>query len=210
MFAVTKPTTKFELALFRQGYSRIAGLDEAGMGCWAGPVVAAAVILPKGARLPFVRDSKMMSEMQRERAAEAIKRVAIAWSVGVASPQEIDEINIRRADSLAMRRAIEGLGTQPDFLLVDAFSVRDCVIPQRGIIRGDAKVKCIAAASVIAKTHRDRLMAEWDEKFPGYGFARHKGYGTAMHSCALGKLGPCVIHRMSYEPVRLVMAGIGK
>jgi ribonuclease HII len=202
--ALPRATFTEERSLRAQGFSLIAGLDEAGMGAWAGPVVAAAVILPDGARLPLARDSKSLTALQRERCAVAIRRMAVAWAVGIASHAEVDELNVRAAGLLAMRRAVEALAVQPDHLLLDAFRIPNFDIPQRGIIRGDRRVKCIAAASVIAKVHRDGLMVTLGGEHPGYGFAVHKGYGTAAHAAAVQKLGPCAIHRMSYEPIRLV------
>jgi ribonuclease HII len=202
--ALPRATFTEERSLRARGFSLIAGLDEAGMGAWAGPVVAAAVILPDGARLPLARDSKSLTALQRERCAVAIRRIAVAWAVGLASHAEVDELNVRAAGLLAMRRAVEALAVRPDHLLLDAFRIPDFDIPQKGIVRGDRRVKCIAAASVIAKTHRDGIMVALGLEHPGYGFADHKGYGTAAHAAALQKLGPCAIHRMSYEPIRLV------
>lgn len=202
MVAVPRATFTEERVLSALGFSLVAGVDEAGMGAWAGPVVAAAVILPRGVRLPLARDSKALSPNQRERCAADIRRRAVAWAVGLATHEEIDAINIRRAGLLAMRRAVEALVVRPDHLLLDAFRIPGFDIPQKGIVGGDRKVKCIAAASVIAKTHRDGLLCEFDAEFPGYGFAAHKGYGTAAHAAALEKMGPCPIHRMTYEPVK--------
>jgi len=195
-------TYNHETRLAAEGFRLVAGLDEAGMGPWAGPVVAGAVILPLGCELPLINDSKKLTEKRRDEAAAAIKELAVAWAVGEVPPDEVDRINPRAASSVAMQRAIEALGVQPDFLLVDAFGVRGCPIPQRGIIRGDAEVISIAAASILAKTHRDAAMVEFSRQYPGYGFEKHKGYGTAVHSKALGELGPCPIHRLSYAPVR--------
>lgn len=200
--AVPRATFTEERALKALGFALIAGVDEAGMGAWAGPVVAAAVILPAGVRLPLARDSKALTAAQRERCAADIRRLAVAWAVGLATHEEIDQLNIRRAGLLAMRRAVEALAIRPDHLLLDAFRIPNFDIPQKGIIRGDRQVKCIAAASVIAKTHRDALMGEYDAQHPGYSFAKHKGYGTATHAAALAKQGPCAIHRMTYEPVK--------
>jgi len=199
--AVPRATFTEERALKALGFALIAGVDEAGMGAWAGPVVAAAVILPDGARLPLARDSKALTAAQRKRCAADIRRLAVAWAVGLATHEEIDQLNIRKAGLLAMRRAVEALGVRPDHLLLDAFRIPNFDIPQKGIIRGDRQVKCIAAASVIAKTHRDALMAAYDAQHPGYSFAKHKGYGTATHAAALTKKGPSPIHRLTYEPV---------
>jgi ribonuclease HII len=202
--AIPRATFTEERALKALGFALIAGVDEAGMGAWAGPVVAAAVILPDGVRLPLARDSKALTAAQRERCATDIRRLAVAWAVGLATHEEIDALNIRKAGLLAMRRAVEALGVRPDHLLLDAFRIPNFDIPQKGIIRGDHHVKCIAAASIIAKTHRDALMCEYDAAHPGYSFAKHKGYGTAEHATALTTHGPCPIHRLTYEPVKAV------
>lgn len=202
MVAVKIPTFHEERALFDSGITLIAGVDEAGSGCWAGPIFAAAVILPLNSRIKLIRDSKTLSAGQRGRVVEMIKKNSAAWAVGSASPSEIDEMNIRAAGALAMRRAIEGLSVEPEFLLVDAFYIPDCPIRQKAIIKGDSIVKSVAAASVLAKVARDRLMKEMEEVYPGYGFAKHKGYGTDEHRRALAELGPCGIHRMSYAPLR--------
>lgn len=199
------PTFNEERMLMERGFSRIAGLDEAGSGCWAGPVFAGAVILPLDSRIALLRDSKMLSPKQREEAALLIKERAVAWAVGTASAEEIDRLNIRKAGALAMRRALEALSVAPDHALIDAFFLPGCPCPQKAVIRGDAKVKSIAAASIIAKTERDAFMRELDAKHPEYGFAIHKGYGTAMHHEALKKHGPSAVHRMSYAPVKALL-----
>lgn len=191
--------------LMERGFSRIAGLDEAGSGCWAGPVFASAVILPLDSRVALIRDSKMLSPAQREEAAALIKERAIAWAVGTASAEEIDALNIRRAGALAMLRALEALSVAPDHALVDAFFVPGCPCPQKAIIRGDAHVKSIAAASIIAKTERDAFMRQLDAEYPGYGFAVHKGYGTALHQEALKTHGVSAVHRRSYAPVAALL-----
>lgn len=210
MVAVTLPTFAEERALIAQGITVIAGVDEAGCGCWAGPVFAAAVILPLDSRIGLIRDSKTLSLSQRERVAERVKEEATAWAVGTATAAEIDAMNIRRAGALAMRRAIEGLATRPEFVLIDAFAIPGLGIPSKSIIKGDLKVKSIAAASVIAKVSRDLHLHELDKSHPGYGFANHKGYGTKEHQEALGRLGPCAEHRMSYAPVKARMAAAKK
>lgn len=202
MVAIPRSTYTEERALRALGFKLVAGVDEAGMGAWAGPVIAAAVILPEKCRVLLMRDSKTLTARQRERTAVAIKKYAVAWAVGEASPEEVDALNVRRAGTLAMRRAVEALAVPPDHLLLDAFLIPDFPLPQKNIIRGDRKVKCVAAASVIAKVHRDALMVELDGQHPGYGFADHKGYGTAVHAAAVKKMGPCPIHRMSYEPLK--------
>jgi ribonuclease HII len=202
MIAVVNPTFIEERALLAEGYSLVAGLDEAGCGCWAGPVFAGAVILPLDSRIGLVRDSKTLSLAQRERAADEIKQKAAAWAVGTASAEEIDRLNIRRAAALAMRRAVDGLAVRPQFVLVDAFKIPEIDLPQKNIVKGDLKVKSIAAASVICKVARDLHMHELDARYPGYGFAAHKGYGTKVHQEALRRLGPCAEHRKSYAPVK--------
>ena len=194
--------SRFERALWNRGVTHIAGVDEAGMSPLAGPVVAGAVILPVGYRLAGVDDSKKLSPDERDSLALAIKRDAIAWAVGRVEPEEIDRINIYRAGLLAMRRAVDGLTTRPDHLLIDARSLRELPIPQQGIVHGDALSISIAAASIVAKTTRDAWMRELDARFPGYGFAQHKGYPVAQHVRALARLGVCEIHRRSFAPVR--------
>ncbi|QRO00566.1 ribonuclease HII [Archangium violaceum] len=199
---------RFESELWEQGHTHIAGVDEAGRGPLAGPVVAAAAILPKGWRLEGLDDSKKIAdETRREELAEAIKRGAVAWAVGQADAEEIDRLNIRRASLLAMHRAVEALGIRPDYVLLDAFTIPECTLPQRGIIKGDALSLSIAAASVLAKTTRDRLMRELDARYPGYGLAEHKGYPTASHVQAIRDRGVLPIHRRSFAPVREALGG---
>ncbi len=210
MVAVPKPTFAEERALIARGITLIAGVDEAGCGCWAGPVFAAAVMLPLNSRIGLVRDSKTLSVSQREGLIGRIKEEATAWAVGTATAAEIDTLNIRRAGALAMKRAIEGLAIRPEFVLSDAFKIPELGIDQKNIIRGDLKVKSIAAASIIAKVARDAHLRVLDEKYPGYGFAAHKGYGTKVHQAALTALGPCAEHRMSYAPVKAAVLHIEK
>jgi ribonuclease HII len=194
---------RFETELWEQGLERIAGVDEAGMAPLAGPVVAAAAVLPKGYRLKGLDDSKKIGDpARREELAVAIKQEAVAWAVGMAEVEEIDRLNIYHAGLLAMRRAVEGLGLVPDFVLVDARKIPECPSPQRGIIKGDSLSMSIAAASILAKTTRDALMAELDARYPGYGLAAHKGYPTAQHVRALKEKGVLPIHRRSFGPVR--------
>lgn len=207
MAPVQLPTFKEERALLAQGFAIVAGVDEAGCGCWAGPVYAAAVILPFDSGIGLIRDSKTLSLEQRTRVAEAIKKEAMAWAVGTASPEEIDQLNIRNAGALAMRRAIEGLSTVPQFVLTDAFRIPNLPMPQKAVIRGDLTIKSVAAASVIAKVSRDIEMERLDALHPGYGFAKHKGYGTKEHQTALASLGVSAIHRQSYAPVKAVLTG---
>jgi ribonuclease HII len=203
--AVPLPTFKEERELLAKGFSIVAGVDEAGCGCWAGPVYAAAVILPFDSRIGLVRDSKTLSLEQRERVAARVKEEAAAWAVGSASPAEIDTLNIRGAGALAMRRAVEALAMVPQFVIVDAFRIPGLLMPQKAVIQGDLRVKSVAAASVIAKVSRDIEMARLDAEHPGYGFASHKGYGTKAHQAALAELGPSPIHRLSYAPVKKLL-----
>jgi ribonuclease HII len=196
---------KYESELWSQGFNFIAGVDEAGVGPMAGPVVAGAVVLPRDYKLRALDDSKKLDEATRRELARRIKADAVTWAVGVAQVEEIDDLNIYHAGLLAMRRAVEGLSSKPDFILVDARIIPDCALPQRGIVRGDSLSACIAAASVIAKTARDSMMIELDEQYPGYGFAGHKGYSTPRHFDALRRLGASPIHRRSYRPVREVL-----
>ena len=176
----------------------VAGIDEAGRGPLAGPVVAAAVILPKDIFLPFLNDSKKVTEKRRDVLFDEIKQNAIAYGIGIASNTLIDEINILQATYEAMREAINALEKTPDVLLVDAVHIPDINIKQVGIVKGDAKSVNIAAASILAKVTRDRLMAEYDKIYPEYGFASNKGYGTATHIASLKEVGPCAIHRKSF------------
>lgn len=200
-----RTTWRFERALHAHGYTSIAGVDEVGMGCLAGPVIAAAVILPLDIRIDFIRDSKTLSALQRERLAAHIKRKAIAWAVGEASPEEIARLNLHWAAVEAMRRAVAALTPTPTAVLIDAYHIPNLPHYQEAIIRGDRKVRSIAAASIVAKVTRDALMTRLDRQYPGYGFALHKGYGTARHQRALRELGPCAIHRPTFAPVREIM-----
>ena len=194
---------RFEIELWEQGFNFIAGVDEAGMAPLAGPVVAAACILPRNYKLRGLNDSKqILDETLRCELAKQIKGDAIAWSCGRAEVEEIDTLNIYHAGLLAMRRAVEGLASQPDFVLVDARRIPYCSAPQRGIIKGDTLSASIAAASIIAKTTRDRLMADFDSVHPGYNFATHKGYPTPEHCRLLKELGAAPIHRRSFARVR--------
>lgn len=176
----------------------ICGIDEAGRGPLAGPVAAGAVILPKDCTLLYLNDSKKLSEKRREELFVQIKEQAVAWCVGIVGPERIDEINILQATYEAMRQAVAGLGVKPDLLLNDAVEIPGVDIMQVPIIKGDAKSVSIAAASILAKVTRDHMMVEYDQLFPDYGFAKHKGYGTAAHIQAIKELGPCPIHRRSF------------
>ena len=195
-----------EESLWQAGYAAVAGVDEAGRGPWAGPVVAAAVILPVdrvilALLLGRVDDSKRLTAQQRERAFDLVRRHAVAVGVGCTGAAEIDRLGIVLATRAAMSAALAGLAPSPDFVLLDYVTLPDLALPQRGVAHGDALSLSIAAASVIAKVTRDRWMAEQELAYPGYGFARHKGYGTAEHTAALARLGPCPLHRLSFAPV---------
>ena len=188
----------YERDCIQKGYTYICGIDEAGRGPLAGPVVAGAVILPQDCEIFGLNDSKKLSEKRREELYEEIKEKALAWGAGVIGPGRIDEINILQADYEAMCEAIGQLKVMPQILLNDAVTIPQVRIPQISIIHGDARSVSIAAASIIAKVTRDRMMVEYDSLFPEYGFAEHKGYGTAAHYAALKKHGPCMIHRKSF------------
>ncbi len=200
-------TTLLEDRLRRQGFARVAGADEAGRGCLFGPVFAAAVILDPARPVPGLADSKSLPPERRQSLAVLIRERALAFAVASASAEEIDRINIREASRLAIRRAVESLRPPCDYLLVDALSI-DCPVPQQALIKGDARVASIAAASILAKTERDALMLELDARFPGYGIARHKGYPTAGHLAALRTLGPTPLHRRSFSPVQEALQGV--
>jgi ribonuclease HII len=187
--------------LFAGGARIVAGVDEVGVGPLAGPLVAAAVVLPSRVRLPGLDDSKQLSAEQREALDAAIRSQAIAVCVAELSSQEVDRLNTRGASLEAMRRAVTGLAATPDHVLVDAFTIPAIVFPQTPIVGGDARDGSIAAASIVAKVYRDARMRELDERYPGYGFARHKGYSTRDHFAALARLGPCPEHRRSFTPV---------
>ena len=181
-----------------EAFSYICGIDEAGRGPLAGPVVAGAVVLPKGCRILYVNDSKKLSEKKREMLYDVILNEAVSVGVGIVSPERIDEINILNATYEAMREAINNLTVKPDILLNDAVTIPDVDIEQVPIIKGDAKSLSIASASIIAKVTRDRLMYHYDELYPEYGFAKHKGYGTKLHTDVLKEIGPCPIHRKTF------------
>jgi ribonuclease HII len=196
------PDLAFETALHARGHQRIAGVDEAGRGPLAGPVAAAAVILPRGFSCPGLDDSKKMSAARREALYERLTGgTDIAWAVATADCEEIDRLNILRATHLAMRRAVEALDPRPDHCLIDGLPVRDFPFPHDAIVKGDGLSLSIAAASIIAKVTRDRLMLEIDREYPQFGFAKHQGYGTKAHLEALRNHGPCRHHRRSFQPV---------
>jgi len=187
--------------LVAQGARFVAGVDEVGMGPLAGPVVAVAVILPDDVDLPGLNDSKKLSRRARERLAEKIREQAVASSAGKVPPEEIDRMNIFRAGLEAMRRAVASLDPVPDHVLVDARTIPGIAIPQTAIVGGDASDGSIAAASILAKVHRDAIMRHLESRYPGYGFDRHMGYGTEQHLAALQRLGPSPVHRQSFAPV---------
>jgi len=191
-----------EQGLRAQGFGLIAGVDEAGRGPLAGPVVAAAVILPAGCRLPGLADSKSISAAQRERLCRLIRKRAVSFGIGLVDAATIDEVNILQATYQAMRQAIEELAPPAEALLVDGWELPDAPVPQMALVQGDRSCACIAAASILAKVERDRIMEELDQLYPGYGFAQHKGYGTEEHLLQLSSRGPCPEHRMSFAPVR--------
>jgi ribonuclease HII len=196
-----EPIDLFETEARSRGYRAIAGLDEAGRGPLAGPVVAAVVILPRKCRLDGVNDSKKVPEPERERLYGEILRKAFAVGLGLATAAEIDALNILQATRLAMSRALEALRVPPDFLLLDAVSLPTIRLPQRPIIKGDALSVSIAAASILAKVSRDRLMRDYHRRFPRYNFQAHKGYGTPEHLVLLAEYGPCELHRRTFQPV---------
>jgi len=177
-----------------------AGVDEVGRGCLAGPVYAAAVILPERHGIEGLRDSKQLTPRRRERLAEEIRRSALAWALGIASVEEIDRINILRASLLAMSRAVQALAPQPALCLVDGTQAPALTMAVRTVVGGDASEECIMAASIVAKVARDAELQRLDGQFPRYGFAVHKGYATPQHLQALRSLGPCALHRMSFAP----------
>lgn len=204
------PNLDHEIELKSQGYELIAGVDEVGRGALAGPVVAGAVILPHPASLtwfPLIRDSKELDYRRRETLFELIMREALAAGIGIVPPQVIDSVNILKATKLAMMQAVEKLPKQPSFLIIDRVTLPQCPIPQKGITRGDKLCLSIACASIIAKVTRDRMMQEFDQTYPGYGFAQHKGYGTGEHISRLRRLGPSHIHRLYFAPVRSIVSG---
>jgi len=211
------PHLRYERSLWKKGLSWVGGIDEAGRGALAGPVAAAVVILPpdaslsrrvgaalsssKGAvqSLRGVRDSKQMTPLQRESWAPRIQEIALAWGVGFASAEEIDSLGIVPATKLAVTRALDSLSLAPDYLITDYLLLPNCPLPQTALVKGDRRSLTVAAASVLAKTARDALMREFDGEYPGYGFARHKGYGTPQHRAALAQWGMCSIHRKSFN-----------
>lgn len=197
-----KPHTKVEKQLFKQEYQLIAGLDEVGRGAWAGPLVAAAVIMPKSPRLYNIRDSKELHPHKRSEFARRIQLHAIAYSFGVVTNQEIDLYGMTHANQLAFTRALEQLSRTPDYLLIDAFTLPHTTIKQQAIVRGDQEVYSIACASIIAKVYRDKLMEQIHYQLPQYGFAQNKGYGTKQHQAAIAQYGVTNLHRQSFRPIQ--------
>lgn len=189
---------KIENELFAQGYQAICGVDEAGRGPLAGPVCAAAVILPAGLEIPGLNDSKKLTDKRRRELFPIIKQQAIAYGIGLADHKEIDQINILQATYLAMERAISQLSLQPDIALIDGNRAKDFGIDVKTVVKGDSLSACIAAASILAKVTRDDIMLKMAEDYPGYGFEVHKGYGTKAHYAAITALGACPIHRMTF------------
>lgn len=197
-----------ERALWGAGFALVAGVDEVGMGPLAGPVVAAAVVLPADVSVDGVADSKTVPKAKRESLAAQIEASALGIGIGMVDVDEIDAINIYQAGLLAMRRAVEALPVVPNHLLIDSRRIPECTIQQTCVDDGDATVYSIAAASIVAKVHRDRLMRQLDERYPGYGFAAHAGYATAAHLSALRSLGPSPVHRKSFAPVRALLPAV--
>lgn len=195
---------KIENSLYAEGYSFVAGVDEAGRGPLAGPVCAAAVIFPKDTIIEGINDSKKLSEKKREHLFDVITNSALAYSIEFVSPDVIDEINIRQATSLAMHNAVKNLEKKADFVIIDGNDNIPYDIPYQYVIKGDAKSQTIAAASILAKVSRDRLMVEVDNQYPEYGFAKHKGYGTKAHMEAIQKYGVLPVHRKSFMTAKVL------
>ncbi len=189
--------------LRQRGFQLIAGTDEAGRGPLAGPVVAAAVILPKDYENALIQDSKKLTALEREQLFVEIKNKAVSFGIGVVGWKQIDEMGILNASKLAMRRAVLSLNPLPDFLISDAVAINIMDIPQKAIVKADESVLCVAAASILAKVHRDKLMRQYHKKYPEYGFDQHMGYGTTLHLKAIEEHGACQIHRKSFSPFRI-------
>jgi ribonuclease HII len=195
-----------EKYLYKQGYQHVAGIDEVGRGPLAGPVVAAAVIIPKKLKrtgwVDQVKDSKLLSSIQRERLYQSIVDIAVGFGIGIISSQIIDKQGIAKATRLAMKQSVEQCNPSPGYLLIDYIKLPEMLLPQKGVVNGDSICFSIACASILAKVTRDRIMVELDKEYPGYGFANHKGYGTKEHLDYLNRLGPCWIHRRSFQPIK--------
>ncbi|MBU0597725.1 ribonuclease HII [Patescibacteria group bacterium] len=198
---MTRPTKREENKLFRQGYKAIAGVDEAGRGAWAGPLVAAAVILPAKWKQREINDSKKLTPAMREKLFDCIVSQAVDYCVCVISQKQIDRHGVGMANMMALKKCIYKLQHQPSYVLIDSFRLSLKKIPSHSIVRGDEKVFSIAAASIIAKVYRDRLMRNYHKKFPAYGFDRHKGYGTKAHARSIRQHGICQLHRRSFKPI---------
>ena len=196
------PNRRQEKKLHRRGHRFIVGLDEAGKGSWAGPIVAGAVILDPKIKISGIKDSKLLRQPDRQKLFKEITKLALGWSIGVVSNKTIDRIGITEANRLAMIKALEKLDPQPDYLLIDAVKLEYQNLKSSSIIDGDHKVTSIAAASIIAKVSRDQLLDEYDETFPQWGFKQHKGYGTAHHFHMINQHGICDIHRQSFRPIK--------
>ena len=197
----------FERRARGDGYTCIAGLDEAGRGPLAGAVVAAAVVLPEGLLIPGLTDSKQVPERSRERLFDVIRSQAVCFGIGVADERTIDEVNILQATIIAMERALSQLSPQPDYLLLDAITLSRVPLPQNPLIKGDCRSHSIAAASILAKVTRDRMMLELHAQYPQYNFKKHKGYGTKEHLQLIGQHGPCEAHRTTFNPVARMLKG---
>lgn len=204
LFEIEPPTDMllFENLVYKQGFRKIVGIDEAGRGPLAGPVVAAAVVLPHKLLIPGVDDSKKLTASHRDKLYDVIMSEALAVGVGVCDNLMVDRVNILQATLRAMEIAVTGLPVLPDYLLIDGISKTSLLLPQKTLKKGDSRSLSIAAASIIAKVTRDRMMVEYDSLYPGYGFAGHKGYGSAAHLAAITLLGPCPIHRVTFRGVR--------
>ncbi|HYA89052.1 MAG TPA: ribonuclease HII [Nitrospirota bacterium] len=198
----------FERSAREAGYTCIAGLDEAGRGPLAGPVVAAAVVLPEGLLIPGVTDSKQVSEKKRDKLFDIIRQQAICYGIGIVDERTIDDVNIYQATIIAMERSLKALHPQPDYLLLDAITLPRITIPQKPLIKGDCRSHSIAAASILAKVTRDRIMLELHDQYPQYNFRKHKGYGTREHFEALYKYGPCDAHRKTFNPVAWMLGNV--
>ncbi len=192
---------RYEEDLFKKGYRLIAGTDEVGRGALAGPLVAAAVILPFRARISGIDDSKKLAPWQREELAAEVKTTAVSWAVAEVSQEEIDDIGLQAANLAVLGRAVAALSTEPDFIICDGFKINCSGIPSMALVKGDSLSQTVAAASILAKVHRDALMVEWHRAHPAYGFDINKGYGTADHISAIKKTGPCPVHRRSFFPI---------
>jgi ribonuclease HII len=200
----------FERSAREAGYTCIAGLDEAGRGPLAGPVVAAAVVLPDGLLIPGLTDSKQVTAPERDRLFDVVRELARWYGIGIADERTIDDVNILQATILAMERALEALPSRPDYLLLDAIILPRVPLPQKPVIKGDCRSHSIAAASILAKVTRDRMMLDVHDRFPQYNFRKHKGYGTQEHLEALRKHGPCDAHRKTFNPVARLLGGEGR